>query len=248
MQVNTGPNRPFETRKAPSVAETLVVFVGTTLLVMLVGQWGRPIFSGGSHGFYPFVTHLPLMIIPWVWYHLRVKPSLPVGSQPLWRWTKGSGRSLLLIASWLVTLNFLGDLLSEWGHPLPEWYQQGASGILPQLLFQGVFVGLSEEMMMRPALHLPLSMRLAGSVVVFRKWRISYAVLVTAFCFGLFHLGNIFTQSLGDTIAQMGITFLLAIIFGVYYDRTRNYLGTALLHNLYDVCGVVVVLLVGMWM
>ncbi|MEN1967195.1 CPBP family intramembrane glutamic endopeptidase [Lentibacillus sp. N15] len=189
-------------------------------------------------------SHLPMLIIPWLWIRFRMRSNME--KLVLWKWTEKSIKPLLLIAAWLLPLQIIGNL-DVIGNPLPIWYQHGAGTILLELFFQGIFVGFAEEMLMRPAIHRTLLVKSGGGFYLFRKVYISFPLIITSSLFAVLHMVNFMNQPIGLTVFQALYAFIIGTILGYYYERTRNYIGTALLHNAIDVIHVVVVLLVA-WM
>lgn len=149
-------------------------------------------------------------------------------------WPAGSTRLFWKIALWMVGLKFLASVAEAWFSPTPQWVRSGFWPILLILVYQGVFVGLSEEMMIRPALHRPLLLRFPSEMRLGRL-RLSHAWLLTSLLFGAFHLPNaLLGQSLGSTLAQAVMAAVVGGIIGYYYEQTSNYLGAALLHGMLD--------------
>jgi membrane protease YdiL (CAAX protease family) len=214
-------------------------------LAILTGILLRPLLEGSPYrALVSWATHVPQFVIPWLWYRLRVAPSLPPERRSLLRWRETGMRLFWVMSLWILALKFAPSLVEALLSSMPKWVQTGAGPIAVIILFQGVWVGLSEEMAIRPALHLPLLLRLPGKVRVWR-WELSHALLLTSLVFGLIHLPNaLLGQPLAATAAQALFAAVVGLFFGYYYERTGNYLGAALLHNLFDVCGYVAVLIV----
>lgn len=143
----------------------------------------------------------------------------------------------------MVGLKLLGSIVQAWVSPPPQWVKSGFLPIVLILLYQGLFVGLSEEMMIRPALHQPLRLRLQRGIRVGQMY-FSQASIITSLLFGMFHLPNaLLGQPLIPTMIQAVQAAVVGGIIGHYYERTDNYLGAATLHGLLDAAGYVPVLL-----
>lgn len=233
--------------RGPAPLEAVLVFLVTTVLSDLTAIWTRTLLQGTSYlALVSWASHLTQLIIAWGWYRVRVAPFLPPDRRSLLRWRSAGTRLFFVMAAWILVLKFVPSVIEAVVSPSPSWMRGGAVPIALMLLFQGVWVGLTEELAMRPAFHLPLSLRLTGKVRVWR-WELSHALLWTALAFGLIHLPNVFLgQSLADTAVQALLSSVIGLFFGYYYERTDNYVGAALLHNLLDVCGFVAVLIVGL--
>jgi membrane protease YdiL (CAAX protease family) len=228
----------------PRLLETLTVFVLTIFISFAMANLVRPLVAGSDYRILvSWASHIPQLLLPWLWYRVRVAPALPAERRRLVRWPPGSTRPLLIIALWMVGLKLLGSIVQASVSPQPQWVKSGFLPIVLILLYQGLFVGLSEEMMIRPALHLPLGLRLHRGVKVGRIY-FSHAWVITSLLFGIFHLPNaLLGQPLTSTIMQAVLAAVVGGIIGYYYERTDNYLGAAALHSLLNVAGYVPILL-----
>lgn len=233
----------LQSQSPPSMVEILGVYVITFFTALLFFHFSNGLFPDQYGPLVSIASHIPMLIIPWIWFHFRVRVSIE--NAILWKWTKRSFKPLLLICSWLIPLQILGNL-DLLGKSMPEWYQNGAGSIALQFLFQGMIVGFTEEMFMRPAIHQTLLSKPLGGFRLGQKIYLSTPLFITAVLFGLLHVGNIGHQPIGYTLFQVVYSFVIGIIFGFYYERTRNYVATSILHNLLDVVAVIMVLLVGL--
>jgi len=192
----------------------------------------------------PWFIHLPLFIIPLIWYKHRLKPVLPSTYPHIFSWPRKSTKIFLVFAVLLVTVNLFqakGYILSG---QLPFWAKEGPGPLILGLLFQGGFVGISEEMFIRIAVHLPLRLRLRNEIKM-GLFSISWAAIITSVIFGSIHLLNVLAgKPLIDSLYQSVYAAMGAAVLGWYYERTSNFLGTAMLHNLVDVSITVASLMV----
>lgn len=70
-------------------------------------------------------------------------------------------------------------------------------------------------------------------------------MLVSALLFGLFHLTNVaFGAPVMGAVAQGAFAALMGLFLGFHYGRSRDYAGTAMLHNALDVGAYLAALLV----
>ena len=113
--------------------------------------------------------------------------------------------------------------------------------ILAGLIFQGVVVGPTEEVLFRGLIQTTLN-RVIGGAIPFGRLR--WGTIVAALTFGLAHLASLPHQSLGDTLAQVAFAAVVGLVLGHYYDRTQNLWGAAILHNIIDLTSVLVPLLI----
>jgi membrane protease YdiL (CAAX protease family) len=236
-------NSDMQLNTSPRIIEIVGMFLITFYMSFLFFNIGDSFISDKYGSLVSIVSHIPMLLIPWLWIHLRLRASS--SNVNIWKWTTGSLKPLLLICSWLIPLQVIGNL-DIIGKPMPLWYQNGATSIIIEVIFQGFFVGLTEEMFMRPAIHQALLSKKLGGYQLFKRWYISNSILITALMFGMLHVVNIGHQPIELTIIMFLYSFVIGIIFGFYYERTNNYIGTLILHSLLDVVGTFVVLFVAL--
>lgn len=241
MEPNILTHPKASNRTIPTIVETLIVFV-TTYLVCGLGFVTilHHYFNTKIQMISGWESHLPMLVVPYIWYRLRVMPRLSENDRAVWSWRKGSGRLLFAICIVYVPAVFLLNLSAL--HATFHVAFGTVASAISTLLFQGVFVGLSEEMMLRPALQLPMGRIISGGIKV-RKVTLSYSTLITALLFGGMHMINLTYQPFITTLFQSIYAFLLGVLFGYYYERTRNYLGAAILHSINDGMVPIVILL-----
>ena len=230
--------------RVPSMLEIIGVFVTTGAITLLIAQLMLSRLQGPtSLEMINLASHLPILLIPWAWYRWRVAPHLAPQHRSLLRWPFQHTGLLVLFALGFGLVKFLAEIPSAISQAPPLWLTN-LSTILVRAGFQGVFVGLSEEMLFRPGLHLPLRLRVSG-VVGRSWWRLSYAGIITAVLFGALHMTNVFLgQSLGGTAVQAAYAGVIGLLLGWFYERSDyNYLGCAVLHNLHNVSSVVAAIL-----
>lgn len=200
----------------------------------IIPQWYSPLISISSH--------IPMLIIPWIWIRARRKnESKDIG----WgKFNKKDKLSLLILCSWLIPLQILGNL-DVIGKPIPQWYANGVFSICLQVFFQGIFVGFSEEMLMRPAIHRTLQQILPAHFRFF-KWKCSNAMVITAILFGVLHFGNLGRQPIAINLLNVVYATIIGIIIGIYYEKTKSFIGSVIIHNFIDITGVLNVIIVSL--
>src|SRR5205823_1057191 len=102
--------------------------------------------------------------------------------------------------------------------------------------------GLIQTALNRPHAALPLRGRRNGAGRG-DGWRVQRGTVIGALLFGLYHLINLAYQSLGSTVQQVLSAFVIGLVFGVLYDRTRNLVGASLAHSVADFSGTAIPLL-----
>lgn len=221
------------------VFEAALIFLASLLLAGLLLHLTRIWLDGYYDPLVPIASHIPILLLPWLWLKYRIMPRDS-------RFRIGGGspdrrRRLLMIGAWFLPLMLVlnWDTVSA---PPPEWFEQGVPSIVLELFFQGLFVGLSEEILMRACLQQTLSEYLTGGIRLL-WWRLPHAVWLTALAFGAFHLSNLGHQPLSDTLFQALFACFVGLVIGGYYQRTRSLAGAVALHAMVDLPGVILVLL-----
>ena len=102
------------------------------------------------------------------------------------------------------------------------------------LVFEGLYVGPTEEILFRGLLIGYLSVVLPGAIRVGR-FAISWAAIVSALLFALGHVQPIWWQAL----FQMTYAFVLGIFYAYWFEQTRSVLVPALAHNVTDLAATV---------
>jgi membrane protease YdiL (CAAX protease family) len=219
----------------PSLLEVLAVFVVALTVSVLVGIWLAPVAP--LRVLVSYATHIPMLLIPLLWCRIRLRPFLGPEQPSLLGWHRQGATAFVVIAVVLVTLNLADELLTA-SAAAPEWVRGGVVSIALTLVFQGVVVGPAEEMLIRVGVHLPLKRRWAD------RGPVPWALIVAALAFGIMHLPNILLgQPLGPAIAQAGVATVLGLVIGYYFQKTENYLGSALLHGAFNTAGAIGILL-----
>lgn len=94
-----------------------------------------------------------------------------------------------------------------------------AVGFFEEVLFRGIFFAL-----------------IAGIFERTHKGFI-YTFVVSSLCFGLIHLLNVFTTG-GAAVLQAGYSILTGGLFAFVFIKTKNVLFPAIIHAIYNFCGL----------
>jgi membrane protease YdiL (CAAX protease family) len=97
-------------------------------------------------------------------------------------------------------------------------------------------VGPSEELLFRGLVQTGINGSLSAELQ-WRGWPLRLGTVLAAMAFGLSHLVNLTYQTIAATAEQVLIAFVIGLVIGVVYDRTRNLIGAAVLHGLVDFSG-----------
>jgi CAAX protease family protein len=101
--------------------------------------------------------------------------------------------------------------------------------LIAELVFLAIVVGPTEELLFRGLIQTGLRASLG-------RW----GIVIGALAFGFFHLINLASQPLGTTALQVFTAFVIGLVFGVLYDRTRNLVGASLAHGVADFSGTAI--------
>lgn len=96
-------------------------------------------------------------------------------------------------------------------------------------------VGLFEEISFRGVI-LPLTLIFLKD----KKRPVFFTIAVSSAVFALTHLVNLFSGNIGGTILQVGYTFLIGAMCGIVTVKTGNVFISALVHIVYNFCGMLV--------
>lgn len=178
-----------------------------------------------------YAFHVWQLAIPLFWL-VVLRRRFPIGRLS-WRSLSGWYRL------WLSLALVIG-LLSLASHGTA---QASSAGIVAmRLLFQGVFVGPSEEFLFRGLIQTGLNNAIARSVSL-GSTIVRGGTVLTALLFALAHAVNGMTQSVMATLVQMIFSFVIGLVIGHYVDKTGNLWGAAIAHNISDGVTTVVQLL-----
>lgn len=169
--------------------------------------------------------HAWFLAIPLIWY-FRFGRRFPVGklySKIISRWAP----------AWilLVAIALLSDVFGSQKNSLA-----GVSSlvIVMNLLFYGVMVGVSEEFVFRGLIQTGLNNSLR-KIVRFGRLNVQLGTVLAAIIFAAFHFGSIFA---------VPFAFFFGVIVGHFYQKTNNLWGAIIIHNLVDLLGFLLPLLV----
>jgi membrane protease YdiL (CAAX protease family) len=158
-----------------------------------------------------------------VWFFL-VGRRFPIGS------FKRRMRPWYIAALVLIAVN-VGETVAS--PPSAPVHLPGLPTLIAELVFLAFVVGPTEELLFRGVIQTGLK----GSFG-------QRGIVIGALLFGLFHLINLGTQSLGATLLQVVTATVIGLVFGVLYDRTRNLIGASVAHGVADLSGTVIPLVV----
>jgi uncharacterized protein len=101
------------------------------------------------------------------------------------------------------------------------------------LSFEGLFVGISEEVPFRGLLQTFLMKRTTGRVR-FWKYEMHVAGILLAFLFALAHLSSFWQEPFWSALGQQGYAFALGILYAYWFEKSGSLLASIVGHNVGD--------------
>ena len=208
------------------IAFALAVVGGLVVIAAFRLHWISPVAAN-------YIAHAWLAAIALTWF-LLLGRRFPIGS------LKQQMRPWYVVAFVLLAVNVAGVVAS----PPSRLHLPDLPTLTAQLVFLAFVVGPTEELLFRGLIQTalnppPRTTPARGNGV----WRLRPGTIISAILFGLFHLINLAYQSLGSTVQQVLTAFVIGLVFGVLYDRTRNLVGASLAHSVADFSGTAIPLL-----
>ncbi|QMS84673.1 CPBP family intramembrane glutamic endopeptidase [Candidatus Xianfuyuplasma coldseepsis] len=156
---------------------------------------------------------------------------ISLGYKHLFQFAKTTRAQLLvLIPGLLVAINNFPIIATISGRTeITE-----STGYILLFLVSCVSIGFFEEVIFRGALLMVLLQRFEHS-----QKGILYAIIGSSMLFGVVHLVNLFAgASVGQTLLQVGYSFLMGMLFAVVFLKTHNLWYSVLLHTIYNIAGL----------
>lgn len=152
---------------------------------------------------------------------------------------RSSLRLFLLLSGVFIAIELSSSFPGQSGTSITEAFG-GPYLLTAALAFEGIVVGWTEEYLFRGCLQRMLNRRFKSMVAS----RIRSGTLIAAILFGLFHFVNIILgQSFNASIPHVIFATFFGMVVGWYYDRTSDFAGVAWIHNITDLAGTVLPLL-----
>ncbi|MBU1020967.1 MAG: CPBP family intramembrane metalloprotease [Firmicutes bacterium] len=154
-----------------------------------------------------------------------------LGESKLFQWKKPLYSFLIVIPGFLIALN---------NFPIIAFFSGRvslSSPVYTVYLFaiECLSIGFFEEIIFRGMILLFILQRLSRS-----KRSTFYAIILSSVIFSATHLLNLFGgASLGNTLMQMGYSFLTGMMWATLYLKTKNLWVIMLLHATYNFFGMV---------
>ena len=110
-------------------------------------------------------------------------------------------------------------------------FEMSAANLIQYLLFEGIVVGVGEELLFRALIYSLLYQVFYKKIQIGNKFSLSLAVILSAFIFSVAHI-NFFTFTFD--IFQLLMAFALGLFYGWLLENTKSIIGPIIAHNLSD--------------
>ncbi len=214
-----------------AVAALALGIIATLLVWSLHPSWLPAAYRGIG---LTYLSHAALLAVAILWYPL-------IGRFPVGRVRRIFSNGWLWPLVTITLVVVVGTLLM-FGMSGGRAHVGGMSDPLTMaaiLLFQGLFVGISEEALFRGVVQTGLSATFPRTLAL-GSLRIGTGTILAAALFGAVHLLN--PQPIAMSAAQALWAMLLGLIIGYGYERTHNLWGAMLAHNVSDLAFFAIVL------
>ncbi len=240
-------DKPNATRSFGKIADLLIVFAAINIIPRLSTFLTNLI--------YPYIGHLDRdQVFLWITVHHIFQLLLTLVAMKLYFQTsyKEWGFNLKnLNLSLKISLYFFIFFIIFQGLPIivglvtgrfiqPDIaYPLTGANMAGHLSFQGLLSGTCEEPLFRGFAIVILSQSWTGRIKIGRI-DISAANIIAAVFFSYAHIGfTIFPFALTRLyLPQIVVSFLLGIIYGIVFEKTKSLLGPILLHNMSNLVSI----------
>ncbi len=223
--------------KAAPVAQMLsvMVIVGMLIVSIYAGLGALPNFQRlmqDSSWVVACLVHIPQFVIPfalicWITkgklseygFNLRQRP-------PLFTHKRMFGLGVLF--GLLMSLKYMPSIAGSAPVDVPQ--PVNAGGILGNMMFQWVIVGMAEETMFRGLIQTYLMNNLGGHIEILGH-ELHIGTVIGAIFWGIFHFINILVMPLGPVVFFVVLTTIAGLLMGYAYQETGSLLTTMIVHN-----------------
>ncbi|HTZ69784.1 MAG TPA: CPBP family intramembrane glutamic endopeptidase [Acetobacteraceae bacterium] len=133
----------------------------------------------------------------------------------------------------LMTLVDYAPQLLHGGKPALD-YPLSTANISGWLVFEGIYVGPTEEIPFRALLVTYLAATMPGRLRVGR-FEMNWAGVIVALIFALLHANNFFTRDWPMALGQQIYAFALGVLYAYWLEKSRSIAAPIVGHNVGDV-------------
>lgn len=132
----------------------------------------------------------------------------------------------------MTVVDFLPDLLAR--HPMDLGFPLTRSNVIGWTLFEGVYVGPTEEILFR-SLCVGFLMAAMPAKVTVGRYSMSWAGIIVAAIFAFAHIASFFTKPSFAAAGQQLYAFALGILYAYWFEKSRSVVAPIIGHNVSDV-------------
>jgi len=225
---------PFRLHALP-IALTILLGLGISFLSFSTIEFLKLVVRLPERPEMPWVGYYYFHIVEFV-YALVVIAFLKLGRRGEFGLRYPDGESYvgdairwgLLFGIVMTAIDFAPQLIAM--HRPDQPYPLTPLNIAGWFSYQGVFVGLSEEVFFRGLLVSYLTQRLPGRVT-FRGLTMNGAGVVVAVLYALSYSESFLSRALPIALGQMLYAFALGLFFAYWYEKSRSLLAPIIGHN-----------------
>jgi len=219
----------------------IIMMVGMTIVIALVMVFifatirSLPSYeniAGESSWILAILLHVPQFVIPFALicyfargrlseYGFNLKEQPPV-------FTRRRMFGLGVLFGLLMSLRYVMQVVS--GMPLDIPQPVTVVGILGNMTFQWIVVGVSEETMFRGLIQTYLTKKLRGYIEILGH-DLHVGTVIGAIIWGAFHFINILIMPIGPVVFFVLLTTIAGLAMGYAYQETGSLLTTIIVHN-----------------
>jgi membrane protease YdiL (CAAX protease family) len=157
-----------------------------------------------------------------------------------WRFGDVAAAALgaLAISVLFTLMRYLPNIVTG-APPSPDGFM-ASGGIDGWLVFEGLYVGPTEEILFRSLIIGYLAVAMPGVVRV-GPIVASRAAVISALLFGLAHYGGVGAAAWWQVLFQMTYAVVLGFFYAYWFERTGSVVVTAVAHNITDLVATLTV-------
>ncbi|HWD26361.1 MAG TPA: CPBP family intramembrane glutamic endopeptidase [Rhizomicrobium sp.] len=132
----------------------------------------------------------------------------------------------------MTVVDYLPDLLAR--RPMDLGFPVNRDSIVGWTLFEGVYVGPTEEIPFR-SLLVGFLMAVMPAQLRVGRYSMSWAGIVVAAIFALAHVNNLIAHPSWATAGQQVYAFALGVLYAYWFEKSRSVIAPIIGHNVSDV-------------
>ncbi len=132
----------------------------------------------------------------------------------------------------MTVVDYAPDMIAH--HPMDLGFSVTRSSIIGWTIFEGVYVGPTEEILFRSLLVGFLMAAMPGKVTLGR-YSMSWAGIVVAAIFAFAHIATFLSRPSLAAAGQQVYAFALGVLYAYWFEKSRSVVAPIIGHNVSDV-------------